>query len=141
MFSFRRHLVLYNSEVAGMFSLFGILDRRTVFWGSLTLFIYTAFLMAHNGPVGKHLLLFSLLYFASFILLFLLYRTFPDEWSAGGQLGLILCAAILCRCFFFEFPSSYDVNRYIWEGYLVNQDINPYLHAPSDPVLKPLLTA
>lgn len=138
MFSSRPQIVLYNSEVVGMVSLFGILDRRTVFWGSLTLFICATSLMAHNGPVGKHLLLFSLLYFASFILLYLLYRTFPDEWSVGGQLSLILCAAILCRCFFFEFPASYDVNRYIWEGYLVNQDINPYLHAPGDPVLNPL---
>jgi len=114
--------------------------RRSVFWGSLTLFICATFLMSHNGPVGKHLFLFSMLYSGSFILLWLLYRTFPDEWSVRDQFIFILCTAILCRFFFLGFPASYDVNRYVWEGYLVNQDINPYLHAPSDPVLKPFVT-
>ena len=96
--------------------------------------------MSHNGPVGKHLFLFSMLYSASFILLWLLYRTFPDEWSVRDQFIFILCTALLCRFFFLGFPASYDVNRYVWEGYLVNQDINPYLYAPNDPVLKPFLT-
>ena len=113
---------------------------RPVFWGSLALFVCGSFLMAQNGPVGKSAACFGLLYTSAFILLWLIYRTFPEEWSAGGQMSLILGVAILCRLFFLEFPASYDVNRYIWEGYLFNQGINPYVHPPGDPVLQPLVT-
>ena len=113
---------------------------RPVFWVSLVLFLWVSFLMSQNGPIGKSTIFFSLLYTSAYILLWLLYRTFPKEWSAGVQLILILGVAILCRIFFLEFPASTDVNRYIWEGYIFNQGINPYLHPPADPTLQPLVT-
>ena len=114
---------------------------RPVFWVNLALFLWVSFLMSQNGPIGKNTLFFSLLYAGAFILLWLLYWTFPGDWSTGVQLILILSVAILCRIFFFEFPASYDVNRYIWEGYIFNQGINPYLQPPGDPALQPLITS
>jgi len=119
-----------------MTSLSSIKTRSAAFWGSLLLFVSVTFAMALSGPVGKYLWLFSGLYSGSFILLWILFKTFPDVWPEKRQFLLIFFIAILCRLFFFEFPASYDVNRYIWEGYLFNQDINPYLHAPDDPALK-----
>ncbi len=113
-----------------------IIFRKTTFWGSLLLFVAVTCIMALSGPVGKYLWLFSGLYSISFILLWILFRTFPDEWPEKKQFILIFSIAVLCRLFFLEFPVSYDVNRYIWEGDLFNQDINPYLHAPDSPAVK-----
>jgi rSAM/selenodomain-associated transferase 2 len=31
------------------------------------------------------------------------------------------------------------MNRYIWEGYILNHGFNPYVHAPNDSVLRPLI--
>ncbi len=119
-----------------MTSLSSIKTRDTAFWGSLLLFVSVIFIMALSGPVGKYLWLFSSLYSCAFILLWILFKTFPDEWPEKRQFLLIFFISVLCRLFFFEFPASYDVNRYIWEGYLFNQDINPYLYAPDDPAVK-----
>jgi len=95
--------------------------------------------MAQLGPVGKSLLPFGFLYTASFVLLWVLFRTFPNEWSAKKQFLFIFSVALLCRIFFLTFPASYDVNRYIWEGYVYNQGLNPYLHPPDDIIFKPIV--
>jgi rSAM/selenodomain-associated transferase 2 len=44
-----------------------------------------------------------------------------------------------CRLLFFDAPVSHELNRYIWEGTILGKGFNPYLHAPNDPVLKPLV--
>ncbi len=112
---------------------------RTIFWVNLALFLFVTFFMARFGPIGKHALMFGCLYAFSFLLLWFIYKGFPNEWPRRKQLFFIICIGILCRFFFLPFPPSHDVNRYLWEGYIYNQGFNPYLHAPSDPVLKPVV--
>ena len=51
----------------------------------------------------------------------------------------ILIMAVIARLAFLSFLHSHDVNRYIWEGYILNEGFNPYIHAPNDPILKPLV--
>jgi hypothetical protein len=36
---------------------------------------------------------------------------------------------------------SDDIYRYLWDGWVQTQGVNPFLHAPSDPALEPLRTA
>jgi len=112
---------------------------RVVFWVSLALFLLVLFSMTQLGPIGKLVLPFGFLYSVSFVLLFLIYKEFPEDWPQSSQFILIFLIAVLCRFFFFAFPPSYDVNRYIWEGYIFGQGINPYLYPPGDPVLQPMV--
>ncbi len=112
---------------------------RPIFYGSAAGFLLLTLSLAGMGPIGKDALLFGFLYGFSFLLLFLLYKTFPNEWPKGRQLAFILFLALLSRLFFLSFPASFDVNRYVWEGYIFNHGFNPYLHAPNDPLLKPLV--
>ena len=112
---------------------------RIIFWTGLALFLWVMFIMARQGPIGRHVLLFGLLYAVAFGLLFFIYKNFPDYWPRKKQFVFIICVAVLCRLFFLSFPASYDVNRYIWEGYVYNQGFSPYLHAPDDPVFEPIV--
>jgi len=54
-------------------------------------------------------------------------------------LWIVLGVALLARLFLI--PSqptlSEDVYRYLWDGRLVAQGVNPYLHTPDDPALAP----
>jgi rSAM/selenodomain-associated transferase 2 len=105
------------------------------FWLSLTGYLTTVCLMAAAGPIGKNLFLFGPLYLLCFGLMMALIRFFPDTWSRRRQLLLIWAVAVFARLTFLFFPVSDDVNRYIWEGFLLNQGINPYLSAPDAPEL------
>lgn len=111
---------------------------RPFFWVHLALFLTVIFFMSRMGPVGRHLGPFSFLYAASFGLLWLVYKNFPVEWPHKKQLAMIFGIAVLCRIFFVPFPPSDDVNRYIWEGFIFNQGVNPYLHAPEDSIVTAL---
>ena len=95
--------------------------------------------MARSGPIGTHALSFSIFYTLSFLLLVGFVQTFPVAWSDRRQFILVFCLALMARLFFLSFPASFDVNRYVWEGHLLNQGINPYIHAPDDPALTPLI--
>jgi rSAM/selenodomain-associated transferase 2 len=109
------------------------------FYFSAVTYLLLILLMGRTGPIGKSLFLFGCLYTASFLLLIGLVISFPHEWPRCKQFLLIFGMATVSRIIFFAFPPSHDVNRYIWEGYILNQGFNPYLHAPDDPVLKPLV--
>jgi rSAM/selenodomain-associated transferase 2 len=109
------------------------------FLGCALGFLLSALCMAHAGPIGKHPIFFSVSYTLSFLFLLGFIRTFPEAWSAREQFVLILSVALVARLFFLAFPASFDVNRYVWEGYVLNHGFNPYIHPPDDPILKPLL--
>jgi hypothetical protein len=108
-----------------------------LFWGSILGYLLTIFIMAHLGHIGKHVLLFSFLYALSFLFLLGLWRTFPEHWSTQAQMVLVFCLAITARLAIFSFSPCDDINRYIWEGHIMNQGFNPYIHAPNDPMLAP----
>lgn len=55
--------------------------------------------------------------------------------------ALLLGLALLCRLALLPHPPSDDVNRYLWEGRLVAEGINPYQFAPNDPALSALAAA
>ena len=112
---------------------------RFFFLGSVGGFLLLTFCMAEMGPIGRSVSVFSGLYAISFVFLWFIFKTFPGEWPAWKQFFFIFFLAFLCRLFFLTFPAAYDINRYIWEGYIYNQGFNPYLHAPNDPVLRPLV--
>ncbi len=112
---------------------------RSFFWGSVASFLLLTLCMAKMGPIGRSVIVFCGLYAISFIFLWFIFKTFPGKWPVWKQFVFIFCLALICRLFFLTFPPSYDINRYIWEGYIYNQGFNPYLHAPNDPILRPLV--
>lgn len=112
---------------------------RLFFLGTTAGFLFLTFFMSRIGPIGRSVSIFSILYGASFLFLCFIFWTFPNHWPSRKQFLLIFCLALLCRVLFLNFPAAYDVNRYIWEGYIHNQGFNPYLHAPNDPLLSHLV--
>lgn len=114
---------------------------RHLFWGSVLGFLLANFWMADIGNIGKNAYLFSILYVLSFILLFLIMRLFPHEWSLQKQWIFIIATALVVRLAFLAFPASDDTGRYIWEGYLLNKGYNPFIYPANSPVLEPFIDA
>ena len=109
------------------------------FWGSVSGFLIACAWMAAIGNIGKSTLWFSGLYLLAFLLLFLMIRWFPREWSTRQQWIFLLGMSIVVRFLFLDFPASDDTCRYIWEGYLLNKGCNPFLHAPNSAVVEPFI--
>lgn len=114
-------------------------DSSRGFWGSVTAFLLICAWMAAIGNIGKATLLFSSLYLLAFVLLFLMMRWFPREWTTRQQWIVLLGMAIVARFLFLDFAPSDDICRYIWEGYLLNKGYNPFFHAPDSPVVEPFI--
>jgi rSAM/selenodomain-associated transferase 2 len=95
--------------------------------------------MAFSGPVGRTGIEFCLLYAGAFACLFGMVRFFPAKWDNRQTLFFVFGLGIAGRFLFLWFPVSFDVHRYIWEGFLQNQGINPYLAAPASPMLQPFV--
>ncbi|MDM8552162.1 glycosyltransferase [Desulfobacterales bacterium HSG2] len=85
-------------------------------------------------PGGKFILLFSSIWLACILLLLLYPRGLSD---ISGKIILLILAAVCRIAFLFHEPSD-DIFRYLWEGRLICQGINPYVHAPDDPALAEL---
>lgn len=51
--------------------------------------------------------------------------------------ALLLGTALAIRLAFLVMPTGYDTYRYIWEGRILLEGFNPYLHPPDDPLLTP----
>lgn len=51
--------------------------------------------------------------------------------------ALLLGTALAIRIAFLVMPTGYDVYRYVWEGRILLEGLNPYLHPPDDPLLIP----
>jgi len=91
------------------------------------------------GPIRAHLITACILYGSSFIFLWVLTETFPEDWHLYKKTVFILFLAVICRVFFLFFPVNHDLYRHIWEGYISNRGFNLYIHTPNDPILKPLV--
>lgn len=59
-----------------------------------------------------------------------LYRSFSPP-----PLGLLLAVAVVARVVLVPLPPSDDLYRYVWEGLVRTQGVNPYATAPDDPSL------
>ncbi len=78
----------------------------------------------------------------------ILFGLYLSSWAVAarrgeeppGSLATILAAALLFRVILLPAPPSLsdDIYRYIWEGRLQLEGINPYAMPPSDPRLAPL---
>jgi len=90
------------------------------------------------GPLGRHVPASMVLYGCGFILLALMFRTFPGELSLPHALVLIIALGLAARLAFLFFPPNTDVYRYIWEGAIQGREFNPYIFAPAESELAPL---
>ncbi len=50
---------------------------------------------------------------------------------------LPLGTALAIRIAFLIMPTGYNVYRYVWEGRILLEGFNPYVHPPDDPLLTP----
>jgi len=75
---------------------------------------------------------FILLFFLTWALCLLLIIVFPRNITIKRSFYLILFFSMLFRIALIPHEPSDDVNRYLWEGKLLLQGINPYVYAPDD---------
>lgn len=88
---------------------------------------------AGGAPFGTQLAVFLLLHLPP-VLGFALARAQPPRRAAWFW---IVTAAALFRVTLLASPPvlSDDIYRYLWDGRVQTHGLNPYLHAPADPVL------
>ncbi len=120
-------------------SLFGFYHARKsgVFPYRIFLAIFSAFLvilstfkMGKVGYVGSSFLSFLTLYGLMGISAFLFFITLPKGGKRIKVELYIFIVALLCRAVVFPLLPSDDMNRYLWEGKMLSQDVNPYELAP-----------
>ena len=98
-------------------------------------------LLGTTGTLGKTAPLSGPLYLAGFGLLISTYLLWPKTMGPGWTLVLILVLGFGLRMTFLAFPASYDVFRYVWEGWIQNQGYNPFVYSPDSPELRGLAIA
>ncbi len=102
-------------------------QMRFIGAASLSLFGWTL----HSG---RFILVFAGLWAACLAMLLF----FPRKLPRRRRCWAVFIPALACRLFLLPLAPSDDVNRYLWEGRLVQVGINPYHHAPDDPALSDL---
>ena len=86
-------------------------------------------------PAGRFILLFSMTWVIGLAMLLLL----PRKLSAAKICLLILALALMFRLPLLAQNPSDDINRYLWEGRMLQEGISPYHYAPDDPNLANLV--
>jgi hypothetical protein len=68
------------------------------------------------------------------------YIAVREKGSRSSDTALVVGVAAILRAIFLvtEPVLSDDVFRYVWDGRVQHAGINPYVHAPDDPILAPL---
>lgn len=79
-------------------------------------------------PGGRFILLFSI----TWVICLIMLLTCPRGLSRSKSWILILIIALFCRLALLPHEPSDDINRYLWEGHLIYEDINPYIYSPDD---------
>lgn len=111
-------------------------------WGLLACGLTAAFLygsLPYLAPVQEKIPELVTLYLGLFLLYLLsLWLSLQAPRGLKAKLPLILLFALAFRLLLLPAPPalSDDVYRYLWEGYLQTQGINPYEHGPQSPVLE-----
>jgi len=114
-------LVIACCLKGGFFGHIGKVDLNLNIFGKKTVLL----------PAGRFILLFSITWALSLCMLLL----FPRQLSMKRSFLLILALSAVCRLALLPHEPSDDVNRYLWEGRMLNEGISPYHHAPDDPSL------
>ena len=91
--------------------------------------------MVFMAPLGRHVVLFSVLFCLGHVLMVLMVSWFPARLSSKTALTGIFVLGILARLMFLPYPVGNDVFRYVWEGYVQNLGFNPFSYSPLDPAL------
>jgi len=131
-------LLIYSCGFVSV-SLFGFFHARKsgVFPYRIFMAVFSAFLvilitfkLGKIGYIGPSFLSFLTLYGLMTIAAFLFFITLPKGGKRIKVELYIFAVALLCRVAVFPLLPSDDMNRYMWEGKMLNQDINPYELAP-----------
>jgi GT2 family glycosyltransferase len=77
---------------------------------------------------GKFILLFSMTWFLCLAMLL----TLPRGLSGYKSWILIFIIAVFCRLALLPHEPSDDINRYLWEGRMIHEGVNPYIYSPDD---------
>jgi glycosyl transferase family 2 len=107
----------------------------TRFLSSTFFYLIAVIILAFSGPVGKHGNIFAVTYVFSFLCLWGIIHYFPKRWDSIKAFWPILLFCLILHTFFVWFPPSFDVNRYVWEGFLQIQGVNPYVMSPMNEAL------
>jgi len=114
-------------------------NRKVVWWWFVSVAAGLLLVLASGagGTVGAHphahMFRFALVWGGCLALVVLFPRKdFPRRLSPAA---VILLLSVLARAALFPMEASDDTNRYLWEGRLIAEGINPYHHAPNDPSL------
>jgi len=81
---------------------------------------------------------FILVFAATWAVCLALTLCFPRGLSRRRRFCAVFIPALACRLLLLPFPPSDDLNRYLWEGHLVQNGVDPYRHPPNDPALADL---
>ena len=65
----------------------------------------------------------------------LLMQKFPPDLKPKNAATIIIVIGVFARLLFLAYPAGNDIYRYIWEGYIQNLGVNPFVFAPTHPAL------
>jgi hypothetical protein len=102
---------------------FGFVGEHTLYFPWLSA-SHPSFML----PGGKFILLFSI----TWVICLIMLLTWPRGLSRSKSWILILIIALFCRLALLPHEPSDDINRYLWEGRLIHENINPYIYSPDD---------
>ncbi len=85
-------------------------------------------------PAGLFIILFSV----TWVCMILMLLFYPRGLDWKKSLLLILVLGLISRIALLPHEPSDDINRYLWEGRLISEGVNPYLFAPNHPILADL---
>ncbi|MBT3310734.1 MAG: glycosyltransferase [Desulfobacterales bacterium] len=74
--------------------------------------------------------LFIILYSVTWCVSIALFMLFPRRVLTGRGVVLIFFLALIFRIALIPHTPSDDINRYLWEGRMINEGVNPYLFSP-----------
>ena len=92
-------------------------------------------IIASDLTAAHHLAPLIIAYLALGAMALGLFLLLPFHASPSRIALWILLPALLARIALTPHEPSDDVNRYLWEGRLVAEGVNPYAHAPNDTAL------
>ncbi|HSP87264.1 MAG TPA: hypothetical protein VLN45_03970 [Ignavibacteriaceae bacterium] len=103
------------------------------------LLIYSLLFFLNTTPIFSYAIIYLV---TSFVFIFLCIYVFRTDLSKPQILFLLICGIILrVAVLFIEPIGSEDYTRYVWDGKVLADGINPYKYAPADEELSHLHSA